>query len=148
VRPIAGARFDREGHHRHGTSQLARSVWGGRQRPPSTRHPRTIAVATVLFLSVAAGTAVALRSGLLSFGTSCQDDAVRLRLAASPGMAPTLRAAAQRSHDADATSDGRCIAIRVTARDSSKVADALLAGRRSSEILRAIVAAGARGRRG
>ncbi|MGW3142538.1 substrate-binding and VWA domain-containing protein [Streptomyces sp. NPDC001139] len=98
-------------------------------RPRARRRPT--AVATVLVLTVAGGTAVAVRSGLLSFGSSCQDDAVRLRLAASPDIAPALTAATERARRENVTSDGRCVTVAVTARDSYKVADTLAAGRKS-----------------
>ncbi|MBK3645735.1 substrate-binding and VWA domain-containing protein [Streptomyces sp. MBT33] len=103
---------------------------GGSDPRPRARR-RTMAVATVLVLTVAGGTAVAVKSGLLSFGSSCQDDAVRLRLAASPDIAPALTAAAARARDQNITSDGRCVAVSVTARDSYKVADTLAAGRKT-----------------
>jgi len=103
---------------------------GGSDPRPRTRR-RTVALATVLVLTVAGGTAAAVQSGLLSFGTSCQEDAVRLKVAASPDVAPALRAAAERAHDDGLTSDGRCVDVTVTAQDSYKVADTLLAGRKS-----------------
>ncbi|MCW8378416.1 substrate-binding and VWA domain-containing protein [Streptomyces justiciae] len=103
---------------------------GGSDPRPRTRR-RTVAIATVLVLTVAGGTAAAVQSGLLSFGTSCQEDAVRLRVAASPDVVPALRAAAERARDSSLTSDGRCVDVTVTAQDSSKVADTLLAGRKS-----------------
>jgi ABC-type sulfate transport system substrate-binding protein len=89
-----------------------------------------VAIATVLVLTVAGGTAAAAKSGLLSFGSSCQDDPVRLKLAASPDMAPALTAAAKRARQENITSDGRCVAITVSASDSYKMADTLLAGRK------------------
>ncbi|MEU5318946.1 substrate-binding and VWA domain-containing protein [Streptomyces sp. NPDC021056] len=101
---------------------------GGSDPRPRTRR-RTVAIATVLVLTVAGGTAAAVQSGLLSFGSSCQDDAVDLRLAASPDMAPALRAAAERARDIGLTSDGRCVDVEVTAHDSYKLTDTLLAGR-------------------
>ncbi|MFD8306015.1 substrate-binding and VWA domain-containing protein [Streptomyces sp. NPDC059690] len=99
---------------------------GGSDPRPRARR-RTMAVATVLVLTVAGGTAAAVKSGLLSFGSSCQDDAVRLRLAASPDIAPVLTAAAERARQQNVTSDGRCVAVSVTARDSYKEADTLAA---------------------
>ena len=102
---------------------------GGSDPRPRARR-RTVAVATVLVLAVAGGTAGAVKSGLLSFGSSCQDDPVRLRLAASPDIAPALTAAAKQARRSNITSDGRCVAVMVTARDSYKVADALAAGRK------------------
>jgi ABC-type Fe3+ transport system substrate-binding protein len=103
---------------------------GGSDPRPRARR-RTVALATVLVLTVAGGTAAAVRSGLLSFGASCQEDPVRLKLAASPDVAPALTAAAKRARDDDLTSDGRCVAVTVTARDAYKVADTLLAGRKT-----------------
>ena len=95
---------------------------------PRTRG-RTVAIATALVLTVAAGTAFAVRSDLLSFGGSCRDDAVRLDLAAAPDIAPALRAAADDAREEEVTSDGSCIDVRVTARDSYKVADELRTGK-------------------
>lgn len=103
---------------------------GGSDPRPRARR-RTVALATVLVLTVAGGTAAAVQSGLLSFGASCQEDPVRLKLAASPDVAPALTAAAKRARDHDLTSDGRCVAVTVTARDAYKVADTLLAGRKT-----------------
>lgn len=90
-----------------------------------------MAIATALVLTVAAGTAVAVRGGLLSFGSSCRDDAVRVKIAASPDLAPALTATAEYARERDITSDGRCLDVSVTARESYKVADALLTGKKS-----------------
>ncbi|WP_458242571.1 substrate-binding and VWA domain-containing protein [Streptomyces sp. MAI_2237] len=114
-----------------GRHSLPDHYGAGASDPRPRARRRTTAVATVLVLTVAGGTAVAVRSGLLSFGSSCQDDAVRLRLAASPDIAPALTAAAGRARHENITSDGRCVAVSVTARDSYKVADTLAAGRKS-----------------
>ncbi|MDV9172993.1 substrate-binding and VWA domain-containing protein [Streptomyces sp. W16] len=100
---------------------------GSDPRPRARR--RKVALATVLVLTVAGGTAVAVRSGLLSFGSSCRKDAVRLKLAASPDMAPALRAAAGQARDENITSDGQCLNISVTAEESYKVADTLKSGK-------------------
>ncbi|MEV7451056.1 substrate-binding and VWA domain-containing protein [Streptomyces nigra] len=64
---------------------------------------------------------------MLTFGTSCQDDAVRLTLAASPEVAPALKTAAERARRAGLTSDGRCVAVTVTAREPHRIAEALSA---------------------
>jgi len=101
---------------------------GGSDPRPRARR-RTVAVATVLVLAVAGGAAAAVQSGLLSFGSSCRDEAVRLEVAASPDVAPALQAAADRARDDNLTSDGRCLDISVTARESSKVRDTLVAGK-------------------
>ncbi|WP_210570981.1 substrate-binding and VWA domain-containing protein [Streptomyces sp. GESEQ-4] len=105
-------------------------VAGGSDPRPRARR-RTVAVATALVLTIAGGTAVAVQSGLLSFGSSCQDDPVRLKLAASPDMAPALRQAAKQAREDDLTSDGRCVAVSVSARDPYKVADALATGEKA-----------------
>ncbi|MFJ3673212.1 substrate-binding and VWA domain-containing protein [Streptomyces sp. NPDC090106] len=102
---------------------------GGSDPRPRARR-RSVAVATVLVLTVAGGAAAAVQSGLLSFGSSCREDAVKLRFAASPDMAPALSAAADRARDDALTSDGRCVDVSVTASDAYKVADTLLAGRK------------------
>ncbi|PKV84507.1 substrate-binding domain-containing protein [Streptomyces sp. TLI_146] len=101
---------------------------GTRGRPAAGRR-RTVVVATLLVLVVAGGAAVAAGSGLLSFGDSCRDSAVRLDLVASPDVAPAVRSVAERARADKVTSDGSCIDVRVTARESYKVADALGAGR-------------------
>ncbi|MFK4101667.1 substrate-binding domain-containing protein [Streptomyces sp. NPDC019531] len=101
---------------------------GGSDPRPRARR-RTVAIATVLVLTVAGGTAAAVQGGLLSFDSSCRDDAVRLKVAASPDVAPALRAAAERARDENLTSDGRCVDITITARESYKVRDTLVAGR-------------------
>ncbi|GAA3146734.1 substrate-binding domain-containing protein [Streptomyces rectiviolaceus] len=95
---------------------------------PRTRG-RTVAIATALVLTVAAGTAVAVRSDLLTFGGSCRDDTVKLDVVAAPDIAPALRAAADDAREKEVTSDGSCIDVRVTARDSYKVTDELRTGK-------------------
>ncbi|MFJ2767337.1 substrate-binding and VWA domain-containing protein [Streptomyces sp. NPDC087300] len=95
---------------------------------PRTRG-RTVAIATALVLVVAGGTAVAARSGLLSFGGSCDDDAVRLDVVAAPDVTPALREAADEAREKEITSDGRCIDVRVAARDSYEVAEELRSGK-------------------
>ncbi|RFU88048.1 VWA domain-containing protein [Streptomyces triticagri] len=101
---------------------------GTRQAPRARR--RTVAIATVLVLAVAGGTAVVAQNGLLpSFGDSCDDDAVRLDLVASPDVAPALTETAEYVRDNDVTSDGRCLDIRVTDREAYKVADSLRSGK-------------------
>ncbi|MER5200998.1 substrate-binding and VWA domain-containing protein [Streptomyces sp. NPDC002755] len=101
---------------------------GGSDPRPRLRR-RTVAVATALVLTVAGGAAAAVRSGLLSFGSSCRDHPVRLTVAASPDMAPALTAAAKQAADSGLTSDGQCLAVSVTARESSEVAGTLAAGK-------------------
>ncbi|MDI3388126.1 substrate-binding domain-containing protein [Streptomyces sp. B-S-A8] len=86
---------------------------------------RTVAIATVLVLGVATGAGVAARGGLLTFAGSCEDDAVRVDILASPDIAPVLDEAADRARDRDVTSDGRCLDVRVQAKESHKVAGSL-----------------------
>lgn len=114
-----------------GRHSLPDEYGAGAADPRPRARRRTVAIATVLVLTVAGGTAVAVQSGLLSFGSSCRDNAVHLKIAASPDVAPALRAAADHARDQNITSDGHCIAITVTARESYKVADALEAGNTS-----------------
>ncbi|MGW2182762.1 substrate-binding and VWA domain-containing protein [Streptomyces sp. NPDC001732] len=99
--------------------------------PP--RRRRTVVIATVLVLAVAAGTAVAARGGLLPFSESCEDSAVRLSMVASPDIAPAVRALADRARTDEVRSDGRCLYVTVTARDSYKVAEALSGGARTPD---------------
>jgi hypothetical protein len=87
-----------------------------------------VAVTTALVLTVAAGTAIAARSGLLTSDSSCDDDAVRLKLAVSPDLAPALKTAAARAREEGITSDGRCLTVTVNALDSYKAADLLRSG--------------------
>ncbi|MFF4253474.1 substrate-binding and VWA domain-containing protein [Streptomyces sp. NPDC001663] len=114
-----------------GRHSLPDQYGAGRSDPRPRARRRTVAIATVLVLTVAGGTAGAVRSGLLSFGSSCRDNPVRLKLAASPDITPALTAAAKQARDDDITSDGRCIAVTVAARDSYKVADVLAAGKKT-----------------
>ncbi|MFI6558640.1 substrate-binding and VWA domain-containing protein [Streptomyces sp. NPDC050534] len=114
-----------------GRHSLPDQYGAGRSDPRPRARLRTVAVTAALVLTVAGGTAAAARSGLLSFGPSCQDDPLRLALAASPDIAPALTAAARRARADNITSDGRCLAVAVTARDSYKVADTLARGRRT-----------------
>ncbi|MGI5199649.1 substrate-binding and VWA domain-containing protein [Streptomyces sp. CA-288835] len=91
---------------------------------PRTRR-RKVAIAAVLVLSVAAGTVAAIEGGLLSFRPTCQDSAVRLRVAAAPDIAPALKSAADYVHAKDVTSDGHCMDIEVTAQETYEIVDAL-----------------------
>ncbi|MGW1214188.1 substrate-binding and VWA domain-containing protein [Streptomyces sp. NPDC002499] len=116
-----------------GRHSLPTQYGAGVSDPRPRARRRTVAVATALVLTVAGGTAAAAKSGLLSFGTSCQDDPVRISLAASPDIAPALTAAAKRARTEDITSDGRCVAVTVNARESYKVADTLGAGKKIDE---------------
>ncbi|MFI8817418.1 MULTISPECIES: substrate-binding and VWA domain-containing protein [unclassified Streptomyces] len=103
---------------------------GHRDGPPPRRR-RTVAIATMLVLAVAAGTAVAAQGGLLSFSESCEDSTVRLSMAASPDIAPAMRAIADKARADEVRSDGRCLDVDVVARDAYKVADALATGGKS-----------------
>ncbi|WP_405926354.1 substrate-binding and VWA domain-containing protein [Streptomyces sp. NBC_00035] len=114
-----------------GRHSLPDEYGAGTADPRPRARRRTVAIATALVLTVAAGTAVAVRGGLLSFGSSCRDDAVRVKIAASPDLAPALTATAEYARERDITSDGRCLDVSVTARESYKVADALLTGKKS-----------------
>ncbi|MHC3472307.1 substrate-binding and VWA domain-containing protein [Streptomyces sp. 7R007] len=114
-----------------GRHSLPNQYGAGVSDPRPRARRRSVAIATVLVLTVAGGTAGAVKSGLLSFGSSCQDNPVKLKLAASPDIAPALGALARRAREAGITSDGSCLAVTVTAQDSYKVADALGAGRAS-----------------
>ncbi|MET7648689.1 substrate-binding domain-containing protein [Streptomyces sp. NPDC005426] len=104
---------------------------GSGDRPP--RRRRTVAIATMLVLAVAAGTAVAAQGGLLSFSKSCEDTAVHLSMMTSPDIAPAVRAVADKARKDNLRSDGRCVDVDVVARDSYKVADALARGTRTPD---------------
>ncbi|MFF7331601.1 substrate-binding domain-containing protein [Streptomyces sp. NPDC008150] len=111
-----------------GRHSLPDGFGAGASDPRPRTRGRTVALATALVLTVAAGTAVAANSGLLSFGSSCEDDAIRLKLAVSPDIAPALKSAAARARDQGITSDGRCLTVSVSAVDSYKAADTLRSG--------------------
>lgn len=96
--------------------------------PRSRSRGRTVAIATALFLVVAGGTALAVRSDLIDLGDDCGDK-VHLDVVASPDVAPALRDAADDARKRQVTSDGNCLDVAVTARDSYKVADTLRAGK-------------------
>ncbi|WLQ47038.1 substrate-binding and VWA domain-containing protein [Streptomyces poriferorum] len=104
---------------------------GSGDRAP--RRRRTVAIATMLVLAVAAGTAVAAQGGLLSFSKSCEDTAVHLSMMASPDIAPAVRAVADKARKDNLRSDGHCVDVDVVARDSYKVADALARGTRAPD---------------
>ncbi|MFH9215637.1 substrate-binding and VWA domain-containing protein [Streptomyces globisporus] len=99
----------------------------GRRGHPSTRR-RTVAIATLLVLAVATGTAVAAKGGLLSFSESCEDSAVRLSVVASPDIAPAVRSIAEQARADEVKADDHCLVVEVLARDAHKVAEALAAG--------------------
>lgn len=99
------------------------------------RRPRrrNVLIATALVLSLAAGTGIAAGSGLLSFGDDCAGSAVRIDLAASPDIAPAVRAVAENARRNDVTSDGRCIDVQVEARENHEIADDLATGTAAPE---------------
>ncbi|WP_239086516.1 substrate-binding and VWA domain-containing protein [Streptomyces parvus] len=101
---------------------------GRRGHPSIRRRRRTVAIATLLVLAVATGTAVAAKGGLLSFSEPCEDSAVRLSVVASPDIAPAVRSIAEQARADEVKADGRCLAVEVLARDAHKVAEALAAG--------------------
>ncbi|WP_420032523.1 substrate-binding and VWA domain-containing protein [Streptomyces sp. cg28] len=115
---------------RHSSMPDAYGTATSDHRPRS--RGRTVAIATALVLIVAAGTAVALRSDLLQLGGSC-GKTVHLSVAASPDIAPALRAAATHARDQELTSDGACLDVAVSAHDSYKVADTLRAGKTKAD---------------
>ncbi|MEU1087633.1 VWA domain-containing protein [Streptomyces sp. NPDC005576] len=103
-------------------------------RPGAASAPprrRAVAVAGVLVVAVAAGAAVVARSGLLSFSEPCDKDAVRLTVAASPDIAPAVRAVVARARKDEVRTDGRCMDVEVVAVDSYKVANTVAAGGRT-----------------
>ncbi|MBV1942507.1 substrate-binding and VWA domain-containing protein [Streptomyces sp. BV286] len=104
----------------------------GRTGPRSRIPRRNVALAAGLALALAAGTAAAVDGGPLSFGASCWDSAVRLRIVAAPGIAPALKDAAGYARDNDVTSDGSCLDISVTARDSDEVMEDLRSRRKGA----------------
>ncbi|MFE0440281.1 substrate-binding and VWA domain-containing protein [Streptomyces nigra] len=110
-----------------GRHSLPDQYGAGSGDPGRRAFRRRLALVTVVALTVAGGTAAAVGEGLLTFGASCQDDAVRLTLAASPEVAPALKTAAERARRAGLTSDGRCVAVTVTAREPHRIAEALSA---------------------
>ncbi|MFE2642171.1 substrate-binding and VWA domain-containing protein [Streptomyces nigra] len=110
-----------------GRHSLPDQYGAGSGDPGRRAFRRRLALVTAVALTVAGGTAAAVEEGLLTFGTSCQDDAVRLTLAASPEVAPALKTAAERARRAGLTSDGRCVAVTVTAREPHRIAEALSA---------------------
>ncbi|WP_240677739.1 substrate-binding domain-containing protein [Actinacidiphila soli] len=94
---------------------------------------RTVGIATALVLTVGAGTFAAMRNGLLSFGGTCGDGTVRLRVAASPDVAspdvaPALSQAAREARSAAVKSDGQCLDVTVTERTASEVSASLGSG--------------------
>ncbi|MFE1287275.1 substrate-binding domain-containing protein [Streptomyces sp. NPDC058751] len=112
----------------------------GRHSLPDTRRAgsadprirarrRNTALATALVLTLVGGTVAAVRGGLFSFESSC-DDVVHIEVAASPDIAPALRAVARDAREKNVASDGRCLDVGVIARESYEVAAALKAGRK------------------
>ncbi|NBM16440.1 substrate-binding domain-containing protein [Streptomyces sp. GC420] len=93
-----------------------------------SRRRRATVLTTALALGVAVGTAAVMRTDLLGLGGSCADTAVRLDVVASPDIAPAVREAADLARANEITSDGRCIDVHVTARESHRVADILDSG--------------------
>ncbi|MCZ4123991.1 VWA domain-containing protein [Streptomyces sp. H39-S7] len=96
---------------------------GGAPGPRVRR--RTIAVATSFVLAMGAGTFVVLRGGLLPLSGHCAQGVVKIGVAASPDIAPALTTIAQQARTTGVKTDGRCLDVAVTARDSADVADTL-----------------------
>lgn len=109
---------------RHSLPDRARA---GATGPRPWARRRGAAVAAALLLGVVGGTAAAVNGGLPYFGSSCDDGTVRLNVAASPDIAPVLEATAGLARERNITSDGRCLDVRVVARESFEVADGLRA---------------------
>lgn len=65
---------------------------------------------------------------MLSFADGCAGSAVQIDLAASPDIAPAVTAVADSARRDDITSDGRCIDVRVDARENHEIADDLATG--------------------
>ncbi|MCL6290694.1 substrate-binding and VWA domain-containing protein [Streptomyces sp. 43Y-GA-1] len=105
-----------------------RAAEGRRDHQSPRRRRRTVAIATVLVLAVAAGGAVAVKGGLLSFSGSCEDSTVQLSVVASPDIAPAVRSVAEQVRADEVRADGHCLEVEVLARDSHKVAEALAGG--------------------
>ncbi|WP_406836390.1 substrate-binding domain-containing protein [Streptomyces sp. AHU1] len=103
----------------------------GSADPRIRARRRNAALATALVLTVVGGTAAAVRGSLFSFEASCQDDVVHIEVTASPDLAPALRAVATDAREKNVTSDGRCLDVSVTARESYEVAAALRSGKKS-----------------
>ena len=93
--------------------------------PRAGSRRRNIMIASALVLAVAAGAGVAVQTGALPFGESCEGDSVTVRVAAAPDIAPALRGVAERARDSGTTSDGHCLDVRVSARTGAEVADTL-----------------------
>ncbi|GAA2605306.1 substrate-binding domain-containing protein [Streptomyces tubercidicus] len=87
-------------------------------------RPRALVLATGVVLTVVAGTVVALDNGLLPFGGTCGGEVTRLDVAASPDIAPAIRAVAHSAREEAARADGRCLDIKVASRAAHEVADA------------------------
>ncbi|MFI0780952.1 substrate-binding domain-containing protein [Streptomyces sp. NPDC021212] len=94
-------------------------------RPGASSRRRTVAISTALVLAVATGAVVVLRGGLLPSAESCRSNAVRLTVAASPDIAPSLRTVADHARRAGIRSDGRCLDVRIASRPAYEVAHAL-----------------------
>ncbi|MGP3985036.1 substrate-binding domain-containing protein [Streptomyces sp. KR80] len=101
------------------------SIVSGTGAAPRPRRRGLLITVTALVLAVATGTVVASPSDLLPFGKSCDGQTMRLRVVASPAIAPALRTVADRARDDGFRTDGRCLDVRVTARAPHVVADEL-----------------------
>ncbi|MFC4036275.1 substrate-binding domain-containing protein [Streptomyces polygonati] len=109
------------GRHRISPSDTPSSR-GGPGGPSSRHRGRTAALTAVLVLAVGAGTFPVLRGGLLPVGGACRSGTVRIGAVASPDIAPAITRIADRARAEHAMTDGRCLDVRVTARDAAQVA--------------------------
>ncbi|MET9218524.1 substrate-binding and VWA domain-containing protein [Streptomyces sp. NPDC003300] len=108
---------------RHRISDGRESTGGA---PPARTRRRATAAATALVITAGAGTFAVLRGGLLPLSGACRGGTVRIGAVASPDIAPALTAVADRARREHDTTDGRCLDVRVTARNSADVAAELV----------------------
>lgn len=86
---------------------------------------RAVVIATALVLAIGAGTLVAVQTGVLPTGESCEGPDLELGVVAAPDIAPAVRKTADRARRAELKSDGRCLDVEVTARPAAEVAQSL-----------------------
>jgi hypothetical protein len=96
-----------------------------RRQRQGFRARALVVVAVLLVLAAGTAAALAARAGVLG----CLRSQSKLSVAAAPDIAPALQKVAQRFHDGEIGSNGRCVDVTVTSREPEQVVDALSASK-------------------
>ena len=109
------------GRHRTAaeTDALRPRGFAGHRQRRGLRSRALVVPAILLVLTAGTATALAARTGALG----CLGSQTKLRVVASPDVAPALDKVAQRFRDGEIGAAGRCVDLTVTGRDSQQVVE-------------------------